>query len=443
VAILEYGTYGSSIEFVTQAGAVSVANPEPGLIPEEVSASTSVDSDFVYVRVERYSNLVPLGQTVLAWEDDYKALARLLDRAASQFVQDTGRTPHKLDFEYKKIAPTGELVVKQIREVPHSSSGAAGRRFLAGGSIRLAVLQGEHAPIFGAHRLKSDWQLQARSRWLTTENLGVCLFEDATYRYHDRGSFSTISGLPASWPEARHAFAVQDPPDADPDEPVKTEASRSYVAAGFETTDSWRLDHLDNARRCTLTTSFSIYGLVPEDCPVLFLSDLSYDLDVEYDEPVLDWDWTGEVASTTRDRVELSVPLSADRDDIFQTRRIEDGPVTVETMFYWPPHPTGPTAGYTAPLVRWVGTTISGLTSEPFTLTGEYAQTYVPGHHNFFEWFLFDPSLEPGLSQEVLDELHAAGVDWILATTGFSGSTVVTYNLSDLLPHAQEEDEQR
>jgi len=443
VAVLEFGTYGSTIQFVTQAGAVSVANPEPGLIPEEVSASTGRDSDFVYVRVQRSSNLVPLGQTVLAWEDDYKTLARLLDRAAAQFAEDTGRTPHQLDFEYKKIAPTGELVVKQIREVPNISSGAADRRFLAGGSIRLSVFQGEHAPIFGAHRLKSDWHLQARSRWLTTEDLSVCLFEDATYRYHDRGSFSTISGSPASWPEAQHAFVVQDPPDADPDEPIKTESSRSYVAAGFETTDSWRLDHLDNARRCTLTTSFSIYGLVPEDCPVLFLSDLSYGLDVEYDEPVLDWDWTGAVTGTKSDRVELSVPLLADPDDILQTRRVEGGTVTVETTFYWPPHPTGPTAGYTAPLVRWVETTISGLTSEPFTLTGEYAQTYVPGHHNFFEWFLFDPSLEPGLSQETLDELRAAGVDWILATTGFNGSTVVTYNLSDPLPPVQGDESPR
>ena len=117
--------------------------------------------------------------------------------------------------------------------------------------------------------------------------------------------------------------------------------------------------------------------------------------------------------------------------------------MTVETTFYWPPHPTGPTAGYTAPLVRWVETTIWGLTSEPLTLTGEYSQTYVPGHHNFFEWFLFDPGLEPGLPQEALDELRTAGVDWILATTGFNGSTVVTYNLSDPLPPARDEDEQR
>ena len=45
--------------------------------------------------------------------------------------------------------------------------------------------------------------------------------------------------------------------------------------------------------------------------------------------------------------------------------------------------------------------------------------------------------------QEALDELRTAGVDWILATTGFNGSTVVTYNLSDPLPPARDEDEQR
>lgn len=443
VAVLEFGTYGSTIQFVTQVGAVSVANPEPGLIPEEVSASTGRDSDFVYLRVQRYSNLLPLGRTVLTWEDDYKALARLLDRAAAQYVQDTGRTPHQLDFEYKKIAPAGELVVKQIREVPNPSSDVAERRFLAGGSIRLSVFQGEHAPIFGVHRLKSDWWLEAPSRWLTTKQLGVCLFEDAVFEYQERGDFGTMSGSPTSWPEARHEFVVQEPPGRDLDTPISSNDLRSYVAAGFETIDSWRLDHLDNPRRYALTTSFNVHGVVPESCPVLFLSDFSYDLDVQYDEPVLDWHWTGEVAGTRSDRVSLRTPLPHDPDDILQRRRIEDGGVTVETTFYWPPHPTGPTAGYTAPLARWVETTIAGLTTESFTLTGDYSQTYVPGHHNFVEWFLFDPSLEPGLPQETLDELQAAGVDWILATSGFDGSTVVTYNLSDPLPPGEGGESQR
>ncbi len=440
VAVVEMSDYGSTIELVTQAGAVSVANPEPGLIPEEVIASTAGDSDYVYVRTQRYSNLVPLGQTVMTWPDDYKQLANLLDRAAAQFQQDTGRTPAQLDFEYKKTAPDGKLEIKQIRQIPQATEGPAERRFLAGGSVRLAVHQGERADSFSAHRLKSNWQLHAQSRWLTPEELSVCLFDDAAFEYHDRGEILTLSGSPASWPEAQHELFVVEIPSFDPAEPVSSEDSRVPVTAAFDVTDSWSFDHLDNARRYTLTTSLPLYGPVPEDCPVLLLSDLSYALEAKYAEPVLAWDYEGKIIGMTTDRADLATVLGPDPGDLFQMRKIADANVTIETAFYWPPHPTGPTAGYTAPLARWAETTIAGLTSEPFTLTGEYSQTYVPGHHNFFEWFIFDPSLEPGLSQQTLEELDAAGVDWILATTGFSGTTITTFNLDDPLPPAQEED---
>ncbi len=444
VAVVEVGTYGLTMQLVTQAGAVSVANPEPGLIPEEVTASMSSGADSVSVRVARYSNLVPLGQTVMAWMDDYKELARLLDRAAAQFQQDTGRMPAQLDFEYKKIAPTGELVIKQIRQVPQPSDGAAEQRFLAGGSIRLAVHQGERADPLATYRLKSKWWLEANSRWIISEDLSVCLFDDATFEYHDQGQILTLSGSPASWPEAEHKLIVAPDPgggmEPDPDAPVSSDDPSVSVAEGFEVADSWTFDHLDNPRRYTLTTSLPAYGPLPDDCPVLLLSDLSYDLEVKYAEPVLDWDYTGEVTSTTADQAHLAPVLLPDPDDILQTRRIKDADVTVETRFYWPPHPTGPTAGYTAPLARWVETTIAGLTDKPFTLTNDYAQTYVPGHHNFFEWFVFDPSLEPGLSQETRDELRAAGVDLIVATTGFADSSIVTYDLSEPLPPPDEEE---
>ena len=70
------------------------------------------------------------------------------------------------------------------------------------------------------------------------------------------------------------------------------------------------------------------------------------------------------------------------------------------------------------------------MTAEPFTLTSEYAQTYVPGHHNFAEWFVFEPRLEPGLSEATLEELRAKGVDLIYAATGFVESTILTFDLS-------------
>jgi len=352
----------------------------------------------------------------MTWQSDYEDLARLLAQAATQFEQDTGRTPHQLDFEYKKIAPTGELVVKQIRQIPSSSSDAVDRRFLAGGSINLSVFQGEHAEVLASHRLKSNWQLTAGSRWLVSEDLSVCLYEDAVFEYQDEGQIWTLSGSLTSWPEAQH-------------EVVTAESDQ-----GFEMTDSWTFDHLENPRRYKLTSSFAANRVVPDNCPVLFLSDLAYALEAEYTEPVLDWGWNGELTSTATDQVSLVPVRLPGPDDLLQTRTMEDAAVTIETSFYWPPAPTGPTAGYTAPLIRWVQTTITGLTAVPFTLTGDYSQTYEPGHHNFYESFLFEPRLEPGLSQETLDELRAQGIDLIVVSAPRSGdATVATYDLTDTL----------
>jgi len=65
---------------------------------------------------------------------------------------------------------------------------------------------------------------------------------------------------------------------------------------------------------------------------------------------------------------------------------------------------------YTAPLARWVETVIKGYTTEPVVLHGWYSQTYWPKHHNFGEHFLFEPQLEPGISQQILDELRAQDI---------------------------------
>jgi len=414
VAVLEVGPYNTSIEFVTQEGAVSVANPEPGLIPEEVRATASASSDEIYVRLGGYSNLVPLGQTVMTWTSDYENLARLLVQAAAQFEKDTGRTPYQLDFEYKKIAPAGALVVKQIRQIPRPADRAADRRFLAGGSINLSVFQGEHAEVFASRRLKSNWQLKADSRWLLSEDLTECLYEDAMLEYQGDGQIWTMHGSPTSWPEAQHEVVA-----AEPDQ-------------GFKVTDSWTIEHLENPRRCMLTSSFAANGVVPDNCPVLFLADFAYALEAEYAEPVPAWVWNGELTSTTTEQVSLVPVRLPCPDDLLQTRKMQNAGITVETSFYWPPPPTGPTAGYTAPLIRWVQTTITGLTTVPFTLSGDYSQTYEPGHHNFYETFLFEPSLEPGLSQEILDELRAKGVDLISAAgERFGDAAVAIYDLVD------------
>ena len=113
---------------------------------------------------------------------------------------------------------------------------------------------------------------------------------------------------------------------------------------------------------------------------------------------------------TTREYVRLCPCLEPQVGDLLQQRTYEvPGVVTIDTSFYWPPEEEV-AAGYTAPLSRWVETTIVGPTTTPIVLHGEYAQTYRPGHHNIGEEFIFDPSLEPGISQQQLDELAAAGI---------------------------------
>jgi len=67
----------------------------------------------------------------------------------------------------------------------------------------------------------------------------------------------------------------------------------------------------------------------------------------------------------------------------------------------------------TAPLIRWNWTTIEGLTTEPIVLEGYYSQTYRPEHHNIVENFLFEPRLEPGISDDMLSELADLNVRFI------------------------------
>jgi len=113
--------------------------------------------------------------------------------------------------------------------------------------------------------------------------------------------------------------------------------------------------------------------------------------------------------------------------------RTFDGPsdVSIETSFYWPPYPKGPTAGYTAPLARWVQTRIEGYTSEPIVLTGYYSQTYRPEHHNFSEHFVFEPQLGPGLSPALLAELREKDIRLVHVRFGMTESEITTYGYQE------------
>ena len=396
---------GRNIMLVTQDGATSVANPEPGCIPEEVRVS--VYSFGTYPTLIRPSNLVPLGDTVMDWEDDYIALSQLLVDAADKFKQITGKTSFTLDFEYKKVAaggaaiPAGGLVVKQVRKIPQPSTTPSITPFLINEPVECCTFQGEFSDVFANHRLKSRLTLETKNLWLTPTNLEDSFYEDAHLEYAAEGRIRTLTGKLPLWPFAYHAFD------------------------GTDATDGWVMHHLQNPRTCELRADNVPTQVSPAKSPLVTASGFPLFLSVEYAQPVRSVDYLGN--PTTTDQIQLSSCSQPERGDLLQQRSF-DGPndASITTSFYWPPYPKGIVAGYTAPLKRWVETVIEGYTTEPIVLHNYYSQTYWPEHHNFGEHFLFEPQLEPGISQDILDELRAKNIRLIYMYYDYDYSNSIT-----------------
>jgi hypothetical protein len=391
VALLQKaGGPSCSITLVTQDGAVSVSNPQDGSIPEEVSVYASTYG--IYPTLIRQSNLVPLGATVMEWQQDYIELSELLVASAEQFGQVTGQTKYVLDFEYKKVAaggaalPAGGLVVKQVREIPEPNNTRSITPFLVNEPTEYCSFQGEFADVFANHRLKSRWQLETKSLWLTADNLADSFYIMATLEYMASGRIRSLTGELPLWPRAFHSFD------------------------GTNTVDGWFMHHLPNPRSCELRVERIPLQVSPAESPVLTHLDFEWvTLQVEYDHNVPSWDWTG-TTETNTDVILLCPCLQPQPGDLLQERSFDDSKgVSISTSFYWPPDP-GAAAGYTAPLSRWVETVIGGYTTEPIVLHGWYSQTYRPEHHNFSEHFIFEPQLEPGISPQILSELWAKNI---------------------------------
>jgi len=427
VATLEKNEATSSlkIKLVTQLGATSVANPEDGSVPEEVSVSV-YSWGIGTPRLIRSSNLVPLGATVMEWQDDYIELSELLVAAAEEFAQVTGKNDYILDFEYKKVAaggaamPGGGLVVKQIREIPQPDDTPSITPFLFNDPTKYCIFQGEswtmYSSVFANHRLKSQWTLEAKNLWLNEPNLAGSFYADAYIEYAAGGRIRSLTGKLPVWPFSWHNFD-------------KTPSTWPYEPC---TTDEWLMHHLQNPRSYGLRTD-NVQTLVsPKQGPVFTLADFGLvpgrlSLSVDYNQPVPSWNGMGPT-NTTTDEVILCPCPEPQAGDIWQQRSFYDevNDVSITTSFFWPCPPYA-SAGYTAPLVRWDETVIEGYTTEPIVLRGYYSQTYFPHHHNFGEEFLLEPQLEPGISPDILDELRTQDIQMIHLLYGWPSSCITTY----------------
>jgi hypothetical protein len=412
VAILEKWYQSWRITLVTQLGAISVANPQDGSVPEEVSVYASTYG--TYLTLVNQSNLVPLGATVMDWQDDYNDLSQLLIAAGEQYSSITGQNYFYLDLEYKKLAPGGAaipgggLVVKQVRKIPRPDSTERITPFLVNEPVEFCSFQGECSDIFANHRLKSSWLFETRNIWLSKDNLADCLYTSLELEYLADDRILSITGEVPQLPKAYHNFNGTDITD-----------------------DGWIMHHLANPRGCELHTEFIPTEVKVDENPMLTLRDMEWlTLGVEYNEPVLTWEYTGPNTTTT-DLICLRPCLEPEVGDLLQHRSFaEPKGVSISTTFYWPPDP-GAAAGYTAPLSRWVETVIEGYTSGPIILHGWYSQTYRPEHHNFGEHFMFEPRLEPGISQQILDELRAQDIRLIHFYYEFGSGGFRTFGFED------------
>jgi len=392
VATLERSGNLRRIDLVSQLGAVSVANPEGGAIPEHVSV-TDYGSPPPYLSLVMSSNLVVLGDRVMDWPDDYYALTDLLIAADIRFAEVAGRDNYILDYEYKKVAPAGTLVVKQIREIPPPDTTTLLTPFLLDAPQEFRVFQGEFGNVFANHRLKSQWYFHTKNLWLTPENMDQCLFNDVATTYAAQGRLQYHQGPLDQWPGAVHRLYT---------EPAGNRA---------DTVDGWQLSYLTNPGAAELRVEDWPTAVKSPTSPLRFLSDQwNFTLQMNYEHPVPTWDieeggWSGGEATTTTLDVVRLVPIAPSTyTELPQARRYDgSNSVTITIRFFW--ENDGSMFLKTWPLARWEETVIEGLTSRPIVLHGDYSQTYKPEHHNFSEHFLFEPRLEPGIDPALIQEL--------------------------------------
>jgi len=399
------------ITLVTQKGAVSVANPEDGSIPEEVSVLFRSSSD-IEITLVRSSNLVILGETVMDWPDDYNSLAELLVESEAEYEAVTGKTEYLLDFEYKKITsggaamPAGGLVVKQIREIPKSEQGVSVTTpFLVNEPVQYVTFQGEAGDVYSNHCLKGRWTLGTKSMWLTAENLANSFYGSVSLEYVADGRIRTITGLLPELPGHTHTFA------------------------NATATDEFTMHHLSNPRTYWLITEDVKTQVGPTESPIVTLSDFGVEMQgyitslrigADYAQP----QWSGGPSSG-----ETRIICPDLSNYTFQQRSFTYGGISITTSFYYA---YWESMILTYPLSHFVETTITGLTTQPIVLHGYYSQTFCPGHHNFIESFLFEPRLEPGISQSILDQLEAQNVHLIYFWSASQNSTISTLSYDEV-----------
>lgn len=391
VATLQWKSLNESSVFsVAQTGANSVTNPDNTKLPEVRQLHWSQWSAEWSQWTQSGSTLLPLGDLVLDSESDYAKLANLLRKVAVLWSQSVKpNQPFTLEFEWKWVEGEG-LIIKQVRPLVGAQL-ADHPPVLIGDTVTLCTFQGEYGDVLANWRGKSRWQLTAANRTLDAAGLALPLAVTATVQLRTNAGVWQHAGPPQGWPGLQH---VTMPTEQYPGGTAVT-TSLTPVAGG----PTWQLHAVIAA------------NLPAAQAPILPLSDLQWTATLVYPTPVAALDWNNQVTTRKEDAVMLTVCPTPDHDPALPRNKRASviAGHTLAMQMVWPKEPSGIVAGYTAPLLAWEGASVSGPLAA--TLGDWWSLSYRPGHHNFGEDFVLEPSLEPGADTSAW---QAAGVRALL-----------------------------
>ena len=190
---------------------------------------------------------------------------------------------------------------------------------------------------------------------------------------------------------------------------------------------TWSSGAGEAKRDYTLDLSFR-YD-VSQRRPKINLSDPTYKLRCRYAVPQLHVDRAGELGTTREDEVELvEIEENSNAPDWWRRKvEVAKGEVSIDAAYEIgvPNIEGGPAFIFKTPLLtQWAQTRITGLTTDNIELKSRFSQTYFPFHHNFVETLYLEPQLEPGISEEILTELRALNIRFIIPSepTAFPNS---------------------
>ena len=255
------------------------------------------------------------------------------------------------------------------------------------------ISQGEFDGPLAKHRLKSLWDFFLPQG--QTPRTARALFTTANVRirYWNGGQIETFTGR------------LQDLPRA-----VLRTDDREIALTWTWGQGVWERD-------LTLTMTFR-YPVDAIRFSQINLSDPTVRIRANYRHPKPRLDTSGGIAMTTSEEAFLAEIDDSAQAAVSRPMRFTHAGATIDSSYdIGVPLLRGnrPFIFKTLLLVKWNGTTISGLSSRPIELNSRFSQTYFPAHHNFDETLWLEPAIEPGMDPSILEELRRENIRFIVA----------------------------